>query len=274
MISIREGVFESNSSSQHSLVVPVVIRDDNYVKKEIEKLLNNSRIHVEPNKLMFILDDIFVQGGDFTIRDYIPHYSISDKLLYVVATVIQHYQSRIIIGPSEGSKDYQQKFLDWTNQGAPHWNEIELRNFERDIYDLETRLADRFNSILQRDDRNKIKIKIKYTISKNHIINTGRDEKSIFYTGCYNNEEFYCSLDSSYYGFVDWICNPYSAVLAGSDEMSDEKMLQQVLESKRLLDESWERYKKRYIEDYQPEDPDKEPDLILNSGRIIWPIGG
>lgn len=104
-----------------------------------------------------------------------------------------------------------------------------------------------------------------YQISETDIIQTGDDW---FSTGCYGNEEFYAAVCASTWNLSAWILNPYSAILAGGDEQDESDSLAQVNEAKRLLDESWEKYKAncRGSED--------DSDLILNSGKAIWPIGG
>ena len=48
----------------------------------------------------------------------------------------------------------------------------------------------------------------------------------------------------------------------------EQQLLAQAKEAKRLLDESWEKYKANCS------GPDEDADLILNPGKAIFPIGG
>jgi len=106
---------------------------------------------------------------------------------------------------------------------------------------------------------------LNYQISETDIIQTDDDW---FSTGCYGNEEFYAAVCASAWNLSAWILNPYSAILAGGDEQDESDSLAQVNEAKRLLDESWEKYKANC----NPNEEDRH--LILNPGKNIWPIGG
>lgn len=299
MKSIRENVFESNSSSMHCLTVAVDSnkKDKKYIKKYLKPFLQEDGSY----KIEITLKDDLVDEGSFTIRHYIPHYSIHDKLMYAFAAIIQHYQSLIQNGPNkpypyswikdekkqqEDLKKRQAEYLKdkakWEASGLHTGNVFFIEKFEEHIHNFETSFANDVRFALfgrgpeyewknekyvpkEEDKRPEVTVKLNYQISETDIIQTGDDW---FSTGCYGNEEFYAAVCASTWNLSAWILNPYSAILAGGDEQDESDSLAQVNEAKRLLDESWEKYKAncRGSED--------DSDLILNSGKAIWPIGG
>jgi len=86
-------------SSMHCLTVAVDSnkKDKKYIKKYLKPFLQSDGSY----KIEITLKDDLVDEGSFTIRHYIPHYSIHDKLMYAFATIIQHYQSLIQNGPNK-----------------------------------------------------------------------------------------------------------------------------------------------------------------------------
>lgn len=299
MKSIRENIFESNSSSMHCLTVAVDSnkKDKKYIKKYLKPFLQSDGSY----KIEITLKDELVDEGSFTIRHYIPHYSIHDKLMYAFATIVQHYQSLIQNGPykpypyswikdekkrEEDLKKRQAEYLKdkakWESSGLHTGNIFFIEKFEKHIHDFEDHLANDIRFALfgrgpeyewknekyvpkEEDKRPKVTVKLNYQISETDIIQTDDDW---FSTGCYGNEEFYAAVCASTWNLSAWILNPYSAILAGSDEQDESDSLAQVSEAKRLLDESWEKYKANCS------GSDEDSDLVLNPGKAIFPLGG
>ena len=287
-------------SSMHCLTVAVDSnkKDKKYIKKYLKPFLQNDGSY----KIEITLKDELVDEGSFTIRHYIPHYSIHDKLMYAFATIIQHYQSLIQNGPNkpypyswikdekkreEDLKKRQDEYLkdkaDWEAKGLHAGNVFFIKSFEKHIHDFEISFANDIRFALfgrgpeyewknekyvpkEEDKRPEVTVKLNYQISETDIIQIGDDW---FSTGCYGNEEFYAAVCASTWNLSAWLLNPYSAVLAGGDEQDESDSLAQVNEAKRLLDESWEKYK---ADCGGPDEEDHH--LILNPGKNIWPIGG
>ena len=287
-------------SSMHCLTVAVDSnkKDKKYIKKYLKPFLQNDGSY----KIEITLKDELVDEGSFTIRHYIPHYSIHDKLMYAFAAIIQHYQSLIQNGPNkpypynwikdekkreEDLKRRQAEYLkdkaDWEAKGLHTGNVFFIEKFEKHIHDFEDHLANDIRYTLfgrgpeyewknekyvpkEEDKRPEVTVKLNYQISETDIILTGDDW---FSTGCYGNEEFYAAVCASYWDLSAWILNPYSAVLAGGDEQDESDSLAQVKEAKRLLDESWEKYKASCRGS-----DEEDHHLILNPGKAIFPLGG
>lgn len=302
MISVRDSIFESNSSSLHALTVPVKIEDTEYVKKGVNEILKKQK---SKNKIVIELKDNSEYEGGFTIRHYIPHYSIHDKILYVVATIVQHYSHQLYSGPYKPYKysfekddtglnarmaRYEEELAEWKAKSVHDTNALIIKDFKNEIRNLEEGLSRVFREALygkppadyyfdedgryhkidpkdiKPDTRPEFKVVIKYYISEEDSIRYSEDPEAWFSTGCYGNEEFYETLQSIWNGAIDWICNPYAAVLAGGDEQDEEDSVAQLTEAKRLIDESWEVYKKK--------NDTYDSDLILNRGKVVFPIGG
>ena len=307
MISVRENVFESNSSSLHAITICEHVRDDEYVKKELERWKQEDGSY----KISIVLDDDLVDAGSFTIRGYIPHPSLNDKMMYMFATLMQHYDGLLRSGPQEPTEpykfirnekereenfqkrkeDWKVEYKKWEAKGFHSSNKAILEAFEDHVKGLEEGLSEFFRGILfgdgpkwgwtdeakevwgplTEDTRPKVTVKFEYKILNNDAIYpTNEDEW--FSTGCYGNEEFYAALGGlCYWDVEEWLANPYNQILAGGDEQDNEDYVAQRKEAKRLLDESWEKYKANCQRD--PDD-DEDYRLIMNEGKVIFPIGG
>ena len=301
MISIREGAFETNSSSMHALTFCAPVSDPEYVKKELERWKQKDGSY----KIDIVLDDDNVDEGSFTIRHYIRHSSINDKLMYLFATIMQHYDNLLFSGPQEPTHPYhflkdaeedlkkrhdawREEYRTWEKLGYRPANKAILKKFEEHIKDLEEGLSSYFRDILfgdgpdygwdssmehygplTPDTRPEVTVKFNYKILNNDCIYpTNEDEW--FSTGCYGNEEFYASMyDCRVWWVKDWIGNPYDQILAGGDEQDDEDYVAQRKDAKELLDKAYEEAKKAC-----KDDPDEDYHFIMNEGKVIWPIGG
>ena len=289
----------------HALTVPVTIEDDEYVKKNIKKewYKEDGSVYI-PIKL----DEDLLDDYSFTIRHYIPHFTLNDKLMYLYATIMQHYNNLIFSGPytpykyewekddsglNERMAEWEEKMKDFKAKSVHDSNASHLEDFKEEVKCLEEALAYSIRRALfgeapkscywdedgvyhiipeeerEKDTRPEVTVKFEYFVDKDEFIHTCEGPDDWFSTGCYGNEEFYYALS---YGLsqVSWLLNPYAAVLAGSDEQDDEDSLAQVTEAKRLIEESW----KKYVEKSSKEDEEDGHHLILNPGKVLWPCGG
>lgn len=173
---IRRGVFETNSSSLHALTVPEDLYDSwqlihDYVSKDLERF----RVGENSYNIVFDVNDNNMDGEDFSIRRYIPHYSVVDKAFYAIATIAQHYGSLLVENMPYDSSTYEYKWA--KNEKDPEKkqqlikkadeahakflvareeyikahgaeNKEVLEDFKKDIKDLEEQLAYRFREYL------------------------------------------------------------------------------------------------------------------------------
>lgn len=275
MISIRENVFESNSSSMHSLVIATSLNDEklyiDYITKELERYKTKTgSYHIEVE-----CDDGKVDNGSFDTRAYIPHYSINDKLIYLLAATIQHYFSQMEryweFDSEEDKKVYIEKNFER--------NKRLVKDFEHHLKRIQEWLVYKIAEYLN-VPKSQIKLDFKYYVDpETNLLNYFAYKKGKYFsTGCYGNEEFF---HATYFlaDAVEFMLNPYSAILAGSDECSDQEMFDQEQEAIRLITEAFNHSDNTYdsdkcnscFEDLSDTDQKK---LRLNRSKVIWPIGG
>lgn len=260
---------------------------DNVLKEYTERQLQRWKNGDGTYNIEVTLDEEQMDHCDYTIRRYVPHDSILDKLMYLLAVVIQHYNDRTFKGPVEPVRwsreteesfekrkvQYEKELKDWQKKGFHNANQKWLDEFEEKIKELEDSLSYRFHSYLfdgekfDKDDP-KVRVKLNYFIDKasDYILGSPVGEEKYFSTGCYGNEEFYHAVCEFPWRTTGWICNPFDQVLAGSDEQDEEDNMAQMKKAKELLEESWKLAKKAYEHD--------KHDLIMNPGKVIWPLGG
>lgn len=254
-----------------------------YTKKQLERWKKEDGSY----EVNITLDDELLDEADFTVRRYIPHDSITDKLLYMLAAVIQHYNGLILKGPlaptrwknepeeryKEDVLRYEENLKEWEAKGYRPANQFWIKQFKELVHRLEENLSYRMNYYLFRGEpdkeKPKVKVKLNYYIDKasDTILGSPVSEEKWFGTGCYGNEEFYYAVCDMPWRTADWICNPYSQILAGSDEQDEEDNIAQSTKARDLLAESWKAYK-------DSQDLELEEDSILNPGKVIWPLGG
>ena len=305
MITIRQGVFESNSSSMHCLTVKCAQVDNKqYVKDNIDPFKTEDGNYYIKIKL----NDENLDNGSFSIRHYIPHYTLNDKLMYLYATVVQHFSADLISGPTEPyrfsfEKDatglsqrrakYEEELKMWQQEGVQAINDKVINQFKKYINELERSLERNIRRIVfgpdpkshwddvkgvsvldEPDKRPEITVELVYFIQNGNIIPADNVEDFEFSTGCYGNEEFFYSACSNHWDAIEWLLNPYCVVLAGGDEMDEEDYLAQRKEAKRLMDDSWMHYISDYIKNNPDLDFDEDHKLILNPAKVVWPLGG
>lgn len=287
--TIRLNTFETNSSSMHAITVCSHVEDLDYLKDELKRWKQKDGSY----NIIVELDEDKLDDGSFTIRGYIPHKTLNDKLIYAFATICQHYNSLMKTKPYYPYEQWfsENDFKTNFDKGFYKWNHNRniLESFKEYIVNLSEHLSWKLRDLLYGngpeyhyitkedgkkeyvpktlDTRPEINVIFKYNIDDDYSINP-TSEDNWFSTGCYGNEEFFFACCSNYWDLTDWLLNPYNQILAGGDEMSDEQYVAQRTEAKHLLDESWEKYKQNSIQ------CDGEWRCIMNEGKVIWPIGG
>lgn len=93
-------------------------------------------------------------------------------------------------------------------------------------------------------------------------------EEGGFGLGCYDNKEFYFAVGRDQWDSVQWLINPYSAVLAGSDEMPTLEKYQQEKEAERLLTEAWDHAS--YYDSRWPDLTDEEIEEEVEEHCYTW----
>ena len=298
-----------------------------YVKKELKRWL-------QPDGTYLIEIECNENSVDndlrFDIRHYIPHFSINDKLIYLLATTIQHFGNEMVYPPYDPSKyitgwwenkyskavkegkvptkkeikevakkkakkhkEYLKDYNKWLKENAVA-NEKALKNFKEKIERMQTNIATELNYNLFNSYKDlKVRVIFKYS-TKDGVVNYTSNDSDYFSTGCYDNEEFYSAVNR-YPG--DWIVNPYSAILAGSDEQSSLDSYLQDQKAKECLEVSYKNGYSTYDADeieyieediHSKEGSEKDREAVLevlekikngeirkpNEGRLIYPIGG
>lgn len=178
---IRRGVFETNSSSLHALTVPEDLYDSwqlihDYVSKDLERF----KVGENSYNIVFDVNDKNMDGEDFSIRRYIPHYSVVDKAFYAIATIAEHYGSLLAKNMPYDSSTYEYKWAEREKDPEKKQQEIKkadeahakflvareeyikahgaankkvLEDFKKEIKDLEEQLAYNFREYLNNRPR-------------------------------------------------------------------------------------------------------------------------
>lgn len=130
MKTIRRNVFETNSSSMHAITVPQEITDWNILHEYAVKELSKFKVGVNKYVINLDVNDDNLEGENFSIRRYIPHYSFIDKAFYAIATIAQHYASMIAKNAPYDSSPYKMK-----------WAEEEKDPKKKEVYFKEAEFA-------------------------------------------------------------------------------------------------------------------------------------
>ena len=297
MISIRESTFETNSSSMHTLTVAGALSDDqlykNYLLEELKRWETKDGYNIEIR-----CEEDAVDICDFAMREYVPHLSVNDKLIYGLATIIQHYQKLMMFPPykvtwrpvsEEEEQQYQKDFTEWQQKYESRNAEV-LKKFEESIRNFQDSIVYYMASKLGIDEK-LVKLQFKYSVENNVVYY--HPEGEYFSTGCYGNEELFLVFDNSWLGFAEWVCNPYSAILAGSDEQDYWETMLQEKKAHELITEAEKHIREKpdiqeRIEDLEAERVDENveyvdaliadlkagKDFYLPQSRVIYPLGG
>lgn len=264
MTTIRKDVFETNSSSMHAITVCAYSKDNEYVRKELKRWEMADGSY----NINIVLDAKNVDKCDFTVRSYVKHDSINDKLMYLFATIIQHYNAKL--NAYHYSDTTSEKYKNWNIQIIRDTNKQVHEQFIDEINGLEHSLKYHFENITGQN----VNVKFNYIINKDtdmieYLTDDDKDGCDWFSTGCYGNEEFYYAVENK---MAYWIMCPFNQILAGGDEMDNEDYVKQRKKAKKLLKQSWKAYKKYHSTEWG--DDEVDPDLIFNFGKVIFPIGG
>lgn len=334
MISIRENVFETNSSSMHTLTVACPLKNKELYKKYVKEELSRWYDPATDSYNITIECHENAVDGDlrFDIRRYIPHFSINDKLLYALATIIQHHGANFVYPPYDASeyvtgwwenkyskgvkegrvptkkeirevikkknkkhKEYLKQYSKWLKANKTA-NEEAMKNFVKDIKKIQDSIESALNfALFDSYDPLKVHLTFKYDTS-NGVVNYNSYKLDCFSTGCYGNEEFYHAVLSSW-DVGEWVKNPYSGILAGSDEQSTLDYLLQEQKAKECLEEAYKNGYSQYddedieyledeIDDKHFSKEEREANKKLfekvkagkikkpNTGKLIFPLGG
>jgi hypothetical protein len=287
MTSIRFGTFETNSSSMHAIVINCVsskadVRD--YLREELKPYKTDTGKYA----LNVVLDDELISGQPFSVRSYYCHTNIMDKLMYLFAVIVDHYDMKLEHGPikpvkytwekparfTERKKEYKEDIVEW-NKKDHSANDKIIKDFEDHMKDL-TYWLNHYIAGALTDDKNErddfCKVNFTYRIEAGNIIavNPNKD----FSLGCYGHKELYYAIASRAYDSAEWVVCPYTAILAGSDEMEEDERLAQKKEAARLINISWQKYILQAMKNHTPEEIKEDPAYALNPATVIWPIGG
>lgn len=300
MVQIRLGIFETNSSNMHCVVIPADVRNEDYVLKGIERWKTEKGDY----EIIVDLDEGLLEEAPFSARRYVPHYALIDKLLYAYAVMIQHYQDmqRSAPGchkPYNKAKDPGEELLNDKQRNRESEmqltfdklykprNYLAYMDFVREVTRFEKDFA---SSILWycpslKKAGVKVTVECKYYVDTEtyeiHYHHPKEESRKYFSTGCWGNEEVYAALTVDY-SYSDFILMPHSAILASTDEGDDEEYEIQKRDAARIIDEGYKMYLNHLKEEYdkaihtQGSYPEDFIDRTygLNPGKVIWPLGG
>lgn len=273
MRTTRLNTFETNSSSMHALVIACELSKKklykSYLKRELKRWYNNGKYNI-----VIECRDDNVDKIDFATRRYVNHSSVNDKLIYYLATVIQHFSNKQNIPPSKYENNYDELLKDFleknleNNKKVYEMIKIHLEHFtDTFIWTVSNKLN------IKKED---ITLEFKYYVDDVtfKIDYFNQEERDYFSTGCYGNEEFYYNMDSSWVA-TEFVCNPYSAILANTDECSDEEYFLWEQKAKKLLEASFANSKNTYESDRFSDLKESQRKMKrLNPGKVIFPQGG
>lgn len=302
MKTIRQNVFETNSSSMHAITVPAFF---NTTRQEIQEILapykteNGYYIKVE-------LDEKLMEGDPFCFRHNELHSNFMDKLLYAYGTMLEYWNRKLFryddyIGYRGMSFEEakEKKYKEFSEFKAKA-NEYYIERFESILADLTKSLEDvlykkltgdylyKYNSETKEYDKlGSFDIEFIYDIEYKEVDGlkfpeyiVGYKDKSdyhYFSLGCYDNIEFYHKVVNSSYTLGDWLLNKDAKIYASSDECDNDEFFYQ---AHKDIDDNYKNYldkmKKRLEDKDEPFKEDIEEDLRfpVNTGCVVYPIGG
>lgn len=302
MRTIRQNVFETNSSSMHAITVPAFL---NTTKQEIEEMLEPYKtkdgyyIEVE-------LDEAKMAGTMFSCRHNELHDNFMDKFMYAYGTMLEYWNRKLFRYddyieyrgiPAEEVKEKQRK--DFAEFKAKS-NEYYVKQFETKLASLTAGLEeDLYNQLtgewlykynIETQEHDKLAnfdIKFIYEIEYKEVDGlkfpehiTGWKDKSpyhFFSLGCYDNIEFYHKVAASSYTLGSWLLNKDAKIYASSDECdNDEFFYQAHKDIKDNFKNFVKRMKKRLDDKDEPfkEDIEDELKYPVNTGVVVYPLGG
>lgn len=308
MKSIRINCFETNSSSQHVLTLANKLNDwnlyANYVKKELERFKQEDGSY----KIVLDVKEENMDDESFELRRFIPHTSFIDKAFYLIGTIHEYFfglvsqlgkipydstwyknwakqekdpekKAKYEAQYKEAHEKYEAERFEYFKKYAPG-NLSVLKTFNAAIRELEEQLEWNLGEYLCErpqdkeetfEDYRKIfpKVEVEIKTYNDLYLNIPYITKdNDFGLGCYDNKEFYFAVGRDQWESVQWLINPYSAVLAGSDEMSTLEQYQQEKEAERLLTEAWDHAS--YYDSHWPDLTDEEIEEEVEEHCYTW----
>lgn len=286
MIKIRKSVFETNSSSMHAITVPA---PNKYTEKQLLKELERFKVSDYKYIINITCNDDNIDKHSFTLREYVRHDSLNDKLIYMLGTVIEHYNQYLRTFSSNFgyTKNPIKRFLFkifkffeyhiWAIVWKKPNREI-LNKFEERIKLYEKYFVEDIKEILA-DEKYEVELHLNYLVNKKYNTINYFTLKDIdwFSLGCYDNTEVFIKLFDSFIATNNWLLNPYSVILAGSDEMSDREIRIQTEQAQKINETSFKKYFKT-LSDYQIEEEKNRDGKYYDDYHIytdiIYPVGG
>lgn len=308
MKSIRINCFETNSSSQHVLTVANKLNDWNlyadYLKKELERFKQEDGSY----KIVLDVKEENMDSESFELRRFIPHTSFIDKAFYLLGTIHEYFfelvsqlgkipydstwykdwakqekdpekKAKYEAQYKEAHEKYEAERFEYFKKYAPG-NLSVLKKFNAAIRELEEQLEWNLGEYLCErpqgkeesfEDYRKIfpKVEVEIKTYNDLYLNIPYITKdNDFGLGCYDNKEFYFAVGRDQWESVQWLINPYSVVLAGSDEMSTLEQYQQEKEAERLLTEAWDHAS--YYDNHWPDLTDEEIEEEVEEHCYTW----
>lgn len=308
MKSIRINCFETNSSSQHVLTVANKLNDwnlyANYVKKELERFKQKDGSY----KIVLDVKEENMDDESFELRRFIPHTSFIDKAFYLLGTIHEYFfglvsqlgkipydsvwykdwakqekdpekKAKYEAQYKEAHEKYEAERFEYFKKYAPG-NLGVLKKFNIALRELEEQLEWNLGEYLCErpqgkeetfEDYRKIfpKVEVEIKTYNDLYLNIPYITKdNDFGLGCYDNKEFYFAVGRDQWESVQWLINPYSVVLAGSDEMSTLEQYQQEKEAERLLTEAWDHAS--YYDSHWPDLTDEEIEEEVEEHCYTW----
>lgn len=308
MKSIRINCFETNSSSQHVLTIANKLNDwnlyANYVKKELERFKQEDGSY----KIVLDVKEENMDDESFELRRFIPHTSFVDKAFYLIGTIHEYFfelvsqldkipydstwykdrakkekdpekKAKYEAQYKEAHEKYEAERFEYFKKYAPGNSKV-LKKFNAAIRELEEQLEWNLGEYLCErpqgkeetfEDYRKIfpKVEVEIKTYNDLYLNIPYITKdNDFGLGCYDNKEFYFAVGRDQWESVQWLINPYSVVLAGSDEMPTLEQYQQEKEAERLLTEAWDHAS--YYDSHWPDLTDEEIEEEVEEHCYTW----
>lgn len=299
MRTIRNSVFETNSSSMHAISLASYKRhlDSEYVTKEV------ARWKKEDGSYGIVIEccERNLDEDGFDVRRYVPHTSVNDKLIYWLACLIQDVNKKFY---TLGEVDYSQRI--WTDEAQKALHKkcvykvddtegIEWKaKVNKEYYDSFLLKLESARRCLELNiaralgvDESKVNVEFKYVKDEYKGMIQGIDynsneDYSWFSTGCYDNSEFFAHVNAGY-KLISWVFSPFSIIFASGDELdnydmyADIRKVSQAFKDRELANLKEVNEDENDYENYYPkEDRQKCIDSIESSldFQVVWPVGG
>lgn len=285
MRTIRNSVFETNSSSMHAISLATYRKrlDLEYLTEELERWKKEDGSY----EIIIKCKDENLDEDHFGARRYVPHTSVNDKLIYWFACLVQDVNGKFY---TLDNADYTHGI--WTDEARTELNKIDTVGIEwKSKANEETYKY--FEDVLRRVigylkytisdalgiDEDKIEVKFYYVkdLYNGMIQGIDFDEDDWFSTGCYDNSVFFAHTDSGY-NMVDWLFSPFSIIFASGDELNNYDMYADIRKaSQAYKDRALANLREVDEENYYPEERrQKDIDAIESSldFQVVFPVGG